>query len=237
MLATEQVFPGFGACHGKIISSRMVASTVHPGEQRRAYKVSYNIDNQEQEFEEEELRPLLVVKDCSERVEIIKGLTPAFDYLEDRINGTCEHQYSCQTMYEVCKIVRAFDPAYAAKHLTPQKVDELAIITPVVEHVNLNQLKAELPAYMSAAAGTEMDTEDVKAYSDAVLEWWKSSPKQGMHAWRKAARIMFSITPNSASCERVFALLKNMFGSTQDACLADYIQASLMLRFNQRDVA
>ena len=36
--------------------------------------------------------------------------------------------------------------------------------------------------------------------------------------------------------ERVFSLLKNMFGADQKACLADYIQAALMLAHNKRKV-
>ena len=49
-----------------------------------------------------------------------------------------------------------------------------------------------------------------------------------------AARIVFAISPNSASCERVFALLKNLFGEEQVHALADYVQASLMLNYNDR---
>ena len=36
--------------------------------------------------------------------------------------------------------------------------------------------------------------------------------------------------------ERVFSLLKLMFGETQMLTLADYIQAALMLRYNGRKV-
>ena len=45
-----------------------------------------------------------------------------------------------------------------------------------------------------------------------------------------------AISPNSASCERVFALLKNLFGEQQNMALADYVQAALMLNFNKRSV-
>ena len=36
--------------------------------------------------------------------------------------------------------------------------------------------------------------------------------------------------------ERVFALLKNLFGEQQMLALADYVQASLMLNYNGRRV-
>ena len=41
---------------------------------------------------------------------------------------------------------------------------------------------------------------------------------------------------NSASCERVFARLKNLFGDEQMSALADYVQAALMLNYNKRSV-
>ena len=49
-----------------------------------------------------------------------------------------------------------------------------------------------------------------------------------------AARIVFAVSPNSASCERVFARLKNLFGDEQMSALADYVQAALMLSYNGR---
>ena len=48
--------------------------------------------------------------------------------------------------------------------------------------------------------------------------------------------IAFALTPNSASCERVFALLKNMYGEEQLSALADQLQAALMLAYNKRRV-
>ena len=53
-------------------------------------------------------------------------------------------------------------------------------------------------------------------------------------AWPKAARIVFALSPNSASCERVFALVRNMFGDEQMRSLADSMFASLALRYNER---
>ena len=52
----------------------------------------------------------------------------------------------------------------------------------------------------------------------------------------EVAKIVFTITPNSASSERVFSLLEAMFGKDQDMSLADLVQGSLMLRYNKRTV-
>ena len=41
---------------------------------------------------------------------------------------------------------------------------------------------------------------------------------------------------SSAAAERVFSMLKMMFGDTQMSALADMIQVALMLRYNKRTV-
>ena len=40
------------------------------------------------------------------------------------------------------------------------------------------------------------------------------------------------IQPSSASAERVFSLLTNAFGSQQESALQDYLEASVMPRYN-----
>ena len=65
--------------------------------------------------------------------------------------------------------------------------------------------------------------------------WWRTNGGS-FPAWALAARIVFASSPNSASCERVFALLRNLFGELQMSSLADYVQAALMLNYNQRSV-
>ena len=80
-----------------------------------------------------------------------------------------------------------------------------------------------------------MSRSSVEDYTDTILNWWRTHGG-GMPAWAVAARIAFSISPNSASCERVFALLKNLFGDEQLSALADYLRASLMLNYHHRVV-
>ena len=56
-------------------------------------------------------------------------------------------------------------------------------------------------------------------------------------AWAEAARIVFAFSPNSAAAERIFSLLKVMFGDQQmTALVADIIETALMLRYNKRVV-
>jgi hypothetical protein len=76
-----------------------------------------------------------------------------------------------------------------------------------------------------------MDHRDVHAFTEAVLEFWRKHGKK-MPTWRKMAKRIFAIPPNSAASERFFSLLEAMFGKDQDASLSDMIQAALMLRYN-----
>ena len=98
------------------------------------------------------------------------------------------------------------------------------------------KMKAQLPTYLTRAQGFTADISDVAAFSDSVLDWWRRNADDAISAWAEAARIVFAISPNSASCERVFALLKNMFGDQQMSSLADYVQAALMLLYNGRKI-
>ena len=156
--------------------------------------------------------------------------------MEARISGTCDAQYSLVDMYELCRVARAFDPTFAAANVDAAFVDAMAAITPLRALGMLNDLKQQLPQYLAAAKdAAAIDKASVTDYSDAILSWWRRNSKS-FKAWALAARIVFAISPNSASCERVFALLKNLFGEQQVLALADYIQAALMLNYNQRRV-
>lgn len=103
--------------------------------------------------------------------------------------------------------------------LTPHMVNELAHIKPIMEHVRIQDLQAQLPAYLAAAARAPTHSlDDVATYTESILTFWRTNTTDSsMSAWRLAARIIFSFSPNSASCERVFSLLDCMLlemGST-----------------------
>ena len=72
-------------------------------------------------------------------------------------------------------------------------------------------------------------------WEDIAGKWWRTNGG-AFPVWAHAARIAFTLSPTSASCERVFAQLKQMFGEQQIRALADYVQAALMLRINKRHV-
>ena len=66
-----------------------------------------------------------------------------------------------------------------------------------------------------------------------MLLFWANHGKE-FPTWALAMQIVGAFTPNSAAAERVFSLLKQMWGDTQMHALADIIQASLMLKYNKR---
>ena len=177
-------------------------------------------------------KPVLVIRHLPERTAIYDSLAPGFDYLEERITGSCQANYSLVGMHELLCVVRIFDPNFAAMHANPAWVDGLSAVKPLVNMGFLPNLKAELPHYLAAAVNAPVfDRADIAAYTKSVLEWW-SSNGSSFKQWACAARIVFAMSPNSASCERVFSVLKLMFGDEQLGSLADIIRAALMLRYN-----
>lgn len=245
----EKHFHGHGKATGTLSKKEDIESSLYPGEDRVAWLVTYP-DGHTEHFEEEELRsgkegplpdgedgkPLLVIRDLPERNHIYDALTPGFDYLERRLVGTCDKQYSLVGMYELCRVARAFDPTFAAAHIDAAFVDSMSAITPLASLGVLPGLKQQLPQYLTAAqTAPAFDNASVADYSTAILTWWRVNGNT-FPAWAEAARIAFAISPSSASCERVFALLKNLFGDQQLGSLSDYLCASLMLNYNGRTI-
>ena len=71
-----------------------------------------------------------------------------------------------------------------------------------------------------------IDHTDVDKFTKDVLLWWANNGKE-FPTWALAMQIVGSFTPNSAAAERVFSMLKRMFGDMQMTALADMIQAAL----------
>lgn len=105
-------------------------------------------------------------------------------------------------------------------------------------HNLVPKMAADTSKYLSLADKFECDHEDIEEFTKKVLAFWAKAAKQELKgsAWLVAARITFALSPNSASCERVFSLLKQFYGEQRDSSLADQIEVSLMLAFNGRSV-
>ena len=108
------------------------------------------------------------------------------------------------------------------------------VIKPLAGLGMTTNLKSELHKYLADAKNAPpLDQSSVNDYSEGLLTWWRTHGSK-FPAWALAARIVFAISPNSASCERVFSLLEQMFGEDQHSALSDALQAALMLAYNKR---
>lgn len=139
-------------------------------------------------------------------------------------------------MFHVLKLVQLFDPSWALDNMDAEKVDGLAMIKPLADLVP--KLQEERHSYLNACANVTIDhteTSEDHTFTEQVLKFFSQNTTE-FPTWAKAARIVFAFTPNSAGAERVFSLLKAMFGSDQTEALMDYVQTAVMLRYNKRDV-
>ena len=162
-------------------------------------------------------------------------LTPAFTYIESRITDGCEPVYHLGTVYKAMRAIQIFDRSFTVLYLNDAAIDELLVIHAVA--VLIPQLKAEVSAYLNAATATTItfNINSVEDFTKNVLRFWREN-KSKLKVWARAERIVFAMPSTSASSERVFALLKNMFGDQQLSAMGDYIQAALMLSFNERAI-
>ncbi|KAL3919959.1 MAG: hypothetical protein SGPRY_005437 [Prymnesium sp.] len=148
----SQNFLNHGNCTGKVVGNRLVDSTIYLSTKRKAWRVRYDKDNQEQESEEEDIRTIIDLCDSPDRGSIIAGIKPAFDHLKSRLTGTREtSNYSSSTCIryashpvhntlqhmpiiigllppcplpspQVCKVARMLDPSCIKSHLVPNMV-------------------------------------------------------------------------------------------------------------------
>ena len=174
------------------------------------------------------------VRELAEWQRLSAAAKAGIEYLRKRLTGECDRIYDCSQMYEMLRLVQVFDPSFAAQFATPAWVDALSSIPPLEPLVE--KLKEELPEYLVKCQGVSYDHGDVAAFTDAVLLFWANNGSK-FPTWARAMQIVGTFTPSSAAAERVFSMLKLMFGHLQASSLADMIQAALMLRYNKRRVA
>ena len=121
----------------------------------------------------------------------------------------------------------------AAQLFSPFKVTELNPSNATIDTLSnlpfllsaIPDLKVELPFYIAAS-------EDIEE-NYAPLLFWKRH-EHDLPQWSKAAQKMLLVQPSSAASEHVFSLLSNSFRERQHSSLQDYIEASLMLQYNNR---
>ena len=87
------------------------------------------------------------------------------------------------------------------------------LITPSI----VTSLKAELPEYIARATDASANF--------LALDWWQLNG-DALPNWACAAKKILLLQYSSATLERVFSLLKCLFGEQQDNSLQDYMETS-----------
>ena len=90
-------------------------------------------------------------------------------------------------------------------------------------------LKTELPSYLAECNGCRNLTNEEKG------QWW-GDHSAALPCWAPAARKILLLQVSFAAAETAFSMLMSAFGQQQLNALTDYLQASVMLRFNHRKV-
>lgn len=168
----------------------------------------------------------------------------AFEYLSKRLNDDPEvpEPYRLASVYALFQAIRVFNPGFvSAGHLAPSDIDTLPERIPWIDHQTARQLQDERAEYVCIAKRSPLsfDTSNVDDLSANVLAFWREAASQKdckLPTWVREARRAFCVTPNSASTERVLSILQRKFDTTQMHSLSDYLEGSVMLEYNQREL-
>ena len=91
----------------------------------------------------------------------------------------------------------------------------------------INDLVMELPNYLAAAQDVIMPCKENK------VKWWRQQSDNLPH-WSSAVMKVLLVQPLSAAAERVFSILNSSFNDLQEHALMDYLQACVILQYNNR---
>ena len=130
------------------------------------------------------------------------------------------------SVHSSCKAPRLLSPA-GVNGMQPCQaaVQELRVFPFLDKDEVIGSLQEELPLCLAAA-------EDVHVDVDA-LQWW-GSRRVDLPVRSSVFQNLLTIQPSSASAEREFSFFKATFDTQQEHALQDYIEASVMLQYNQR---
>ena len=110
---------------------------------------------------------------------------------------------------------------------TPANVEALRQFPFLDSNDVINDLVTEMPKYLAAAQDVIMACEEDK------VKWWRQQSDNLPH-WSSAVMKVLLVQPSSAAGERVFSILNSSFNDSQEHALVDYLQACVMLQYNNR---
>ena len=88
-------------------------------------------------------------------------------------------------------------------------------------------LKTDLQSYLAECNGCRNLTNEEKG------PWW-GDHSAAIQCWAAAPRKILLLQESFAAAERAFSMLMSAFGQQQLNALTDYLQTSVMLKFEQR---
>ena len=166
---------------------------------------------------------------------VIRNLSSGVQHRETQLRAysrRCVQDYfdrqlrtNLQDSLAVFKAAQLFSP-HKVQILQPTAtdIDSLSIIPFLNNEDTLSGPKEELPAYIAKCI-------DVGSVSD--IDWWRMN-SEDLPKWSACVKQIVLIQPSSAAAERVFSLLTSSFTEQQIHSLNDYIEASIMLQYNER---
>ena len=112
-----------------------------------------------------------------------------------------------------------------AKPIAVRYLADLATYLPFISAEQVAAMEGEWDQYKALSAGVPAKTQ--------VLAFFKLH-QESLPTTSAVVCDLALIPSSSAACERVFSLLRNMFGDKQYASLQDYIATSVKLAPNKR---
>ena len=117
----------------------------------------------------------------------------------------------------------------AARLFSPAKVQQIRPIVSALDTLSVFPfLSSQIPALKEEFLLYVAASEDIDPSYDP-LQFWRQH-EQSLLAWSQAVYSNSTIF----SCIGVFSLLTNSFGERQSSSLQDYIEASIMMQYNNR---
>ena len=160
------------------------------------------------------------VTEAQLRAQTLQGARPAINWYLQKFNGDLGEVVSA------FRLARFFDPVVSQSlNITPAKLDALRVFPFLDDGNSINEMKAEVPAYLAAIQDVDLSNSAEK------VRWW--SQQNSLPAWVSAVRKLLLVQPSSAASERAFSLLGACFSSEQRRALEDLVESSIMLRYNR----
>ena len=104
-------------------------------------------------------------------------------------------------------------------------------------HLTVEKLIEEFPAVLvfvrAGAFSTGIFSADLATRSEEARLFWLEHEHE-VPTWFHLARVAFTVTPTSASVERLFSVFKRVFGELSEKAYKDFVALSVMLRYNKR---